>query len=152
MFYKWILPIIGLMLIGCLHHAPNFLDFGPDITTRTPSVAEVQRCRAEMYINPDLEIVPEGCKLTSGIDAAIWFRFVAKTNNLAKVFRKDKVDTTKFTTSNDLTGSGLPSWWDVNSKKLAGGQVALPNVRFMNVGYVNNKNGTLTVYVMWHET
>jgi hypothetical protein len=41
---------------------------------------------------------------------------------------------------------------DVNSKKLAGGQVALPNVRFMNVGYVNNKNGTLTVYVMWHET
>ncbi len=41
-------------------------------------------------------------------------------------------------------------WWDVKGKKLLGGQVELPNTRFMNVGVEKNDDGYL-VYIMWHE-
>ena len=41
-------------------------------------------------------------------------------------------------------------WWDVKGKNLLGGQVELPNVRFMNVGVEQTENGYM-IYVMWHE-
>ena len=62
------------------------------------------------------------------------------------------MDTTKFKPKFTLDSNALPSWWDVSAKPLTGGQVALPNARFMNVGYSGNDDGSLTVYIMWHET
>ncbi|MGB8703242.1 MAG: hypothetical protein WCD18_27815 [Thermosynechococcaceae cyanobacterium] len=138
--------------MGCPNVGRDILDFGPNIETKAPSATDVKRCRAEMYLQSDVEIIPEGYKLISGIDDAIWFRFIAKTTNIADVFMKDKVNTSKFTTNHKFYGDTLPDWWDIESKVLTGGEISLPNARFMNVGYVNNQDGTLTVYVIWHET
>ena len=105
-----------------------------------------------MYINADVKITPEGFKLTSGIDDAIWFRFLAHADDIADVFSTEFVDASKFQQGYTFASASMPSWWDVAQKSLTGGQVSLPNARFMNVGYVDNGDGTLTVYVMWHET
>lgn len=139
------LLFLPLLLSGCL-------DFGPNVTTTTPSASDVSRCRAEMYIDPDVKIQPKGFKLTSGIDDAIWFKFNAETPNITNVFRDDVVDSSLFRKGFTLHSDSLPSWWDVSLQSLTGGQVSLPNARFMNVGYFDNGDGTLTVYIMWHET
>ena len=88
------------------------------------------------------------------IDGAIWFRFLAHTGDIADVFAPEtvEVEVSNFRSGYEFASSSMPSWWDVAQKPLTGGQVSLPNARFMNVGFVDNDDGTLTVYVMWHET
>ena len=128
------------------------LKFGPDVSTTTPTSADVARCRTEMYIDPDIHIRPQGFKLTSGIDDSIWFKFVAETSDITDVFAVHVVDTSSFTKKFALRSDSTTSWWDVPAHSLTGGQVSLPNARFMNVGYRDNADDTLTVYIMWHET
>jgi hypothetical protein len=140
------------LLLLCLVASSGCLEFGRDVTTVTPSAQDVSRCRTEMYIKADAEITPEGFKLTSGIDDAIWFRFLAHTGDIVDVFETGTVDVSKFRPGFTFTDASAPSWWDVAKKPLTGGQISLPNARFMNVGFVDNEDGTLTVYVMWHET
>ena len=43
------------------------------------------------------------------------------------------------------------AWWDVEGKDLLGGQVALPNARFMTVG-AEKVEGGYVIYVIWNET
>ena len=42
-------------------------------------------------------------------------------------------------------------WWDVEGKELVGGEISLPNARFMNLGAEKIEGGYI-VYIMWHET
>jgi hypothetical protein len=122
-----LLLVLLIVLTGCLDF------FGPDITTTTPSAGDVSRCRAEMYLDSNIEIQPEGFKLTSGIDDAIWFRFVAKTDQIAAVFRKDTVDTSKFAPGFKHDDYAMPSWWDASTKSLVGGRVSLPNAQMLAI-------------------
>ena len=140
------------LLLPCLVVSSGCLEFGRDVTTVAPSAQDVIRCRTEMYIKADAKITPEGFKLTSGIDDAIWFRFLAHTGDIADVFETETVDASKFRSGFKFADVSAPSWWDVAKKPLTGGQVSLPKARFMNVGFVDNEDGTLTVYVRWHET
>ena len=43
-----------------------------------------------------------------------------------------------------------PEWWDVNDKKLIGGNVELPGMRYMDVGIERSNEGYL-VYIRWYE-
>jgi len=138
--------ILLLSLNGCI-------DFGEDIETEKPNENQVNRCFAEMYLNPSMELKPLGFKLEgSGIDDAIWFKFKTNTTNLSQVFDTTVVDVTKFkenfTFLSQLTGL---KWWDVKDKNLLGGQIALPNARYMNVG-IEKINSGYIIYIMWHET
>jgi len=147
MIYKHLfLLLITISFTGCL-------DFGNNEETTSPTEAQVERCRAEMYLNPSMKITPLGFKLEgSGIDDAIWFKFETDITDLHQIFDSNIVDSYKF--ENDYTSiyevNGL-DWWDVKEKKLIGGQVELPNVRFMNVGIEKKEKGYV-VYIMWHET
>jgi len=147
MNYKHLfLLLITISFTGCL-------DFGNNEETTSPTEVQVERCRAEMYINPSIEITTLGFKLEgSGIDDAIWFKFETNIMDLHQIFDSNIVDTYKF--ENNYTSlyevNGL-EWWDVKGKKLIGGQVELPNVRFMNVGIEKKEKGYV-VYIMWHET
>ncbi|MFT5524650.1 MAG: hypothetical protein ACI9HK_002612 [Pirellulaceae bacterium] len=125
---------------------------GNDVTTTTPSQEYVARCRAEMYIRDDVDIHPKGFKLITGMDDAIWFKFVTKAENILDVFDDEKVDTSKFSSGFKIDNASMPTWWDVNGRKLLGGQIQLPQGRAMNVGSLKNGDETLTVYVMWFET
>ncbi len=137
--------MLVFMLTGCL-------DFGNDEETTTPTEAQLSRCRAEMYLNPSMKITPLGYKLEgSGIDDVIWFKFKIDVLDLQEIFDGKVVDTSKFKEGFTLIHEMRElKWWDVQSKNLFGGQVELPNVKFMNVGIEKNDEGYV-VYIMWHE-
>ena len=140
-----LLPIFSLMLTGCLN-------FGKDEETTSPTKDQVSRCRSEMYLNPSMKITPLGFKLGgSGIDDAIWFKFKTDISDLHEIFDGSVVDASRFKDGFTFTHEmDKLKWWDVKGKKLLGGQVELPNVRFMNVGVEKNNEGYV-VYIMWHE-
>lgn len=80
------------------------------------------------------------------------FKFKAEPASLSEIFDGKVVDTSKF--ENDymfLHEMKNLKWWDVNGRKLLGGQVSLPNARFMNVGVKKTEAGYV-IYLMWHET
>ncbi|MFT5836609.1 MAG: hypothetical protein ACI9ZV_000105 [Candidatus Azotimanducaceae bacterium] len=134
-----------ISITGCL-------DFGNDEETTSPTKAQIDRCRHEMYLNPSIRMTPLGFKLEgSGIDDAIWLKFKTDVLNLQKIFDDKVVDATKFKEDFTLISemSGL-KWWDVQGKNLLGGQVELPNARFMHVGVEKNYEN-FVVYIMWHE-
>ena len=137
--------VVTLFFSGCL-------EFGNDEETTSPTKEQVDRCRSEMYLNPSMQITPLGYKLEgSGIDDAIWFKFRTDVSEVKELFDIKVVDTSKFHTGfsfiHDMTKL---KWWDVKNNELLGGQVELPNVRFMNVGIEKNNEG-FVVYIMWHE-
>ena len=140
-----VVPVFSLMSAGCLN-------FGKDEETTSPTEAQVSRCRSEMYLNPSMKITPLGFKLEgSGIDDAIWFKFKTDISNVREIFDSEVVDTSTFKDgfafANDMDEL---KWWDAKGKRLLGGQVELPNVRFMNVGIEEDGDGYV-VYIMWHE-
>jgi hypothetical protein len=143
-----------LRIVGALAATAGMtacLSFGPNAATTTPTAEQVARCRAEMYLAPDLKLAPKGFKLIQGIDAAIWFKFVTPRQPFAQIFRAEIVDTARFKVLGGMADSHAPSWWDVNGKRLVGGSVSLPNVRSMWVA-IEEGDEQLTVYVSWHET
>ncbi|MBE9140997.1 hypothetical protein IQ254_27995 [Nodosilinea sp. LEGE 07088] len=129
------------------------MNFGKDEETTTPTEAQLSRCQVEMYLNPSINIVPLGYKLEgSGIDDAIWFKFETDASSLQEIFDRNVVDTSTFKNGFVLTdGINASKWWDVENKEVLGGQVELPNARFMNIGIEKNDDG-YQVYIMWHET
>ena len=144
-FLTLLLPALSVVVTGCLK-------YGDDVETTSPTEAQVARCRAEMCLNPALNVTPLGFKLEgSGIDDAIWFKFSTDASNVDQIFDMNAVDTAKFKDGfNFAHKMDALTWWDVNSKALLGAQVELPNARFMNVGIVRTDAGYL-VYIMWHE-
>lgn len=136
---------LTLFISGCL-------DFGNDEETTSPNKAQIERCRSEMYLNPSMQITPLGYKLEgSGIDDAIWFKFKTNISDVNNIFDSKVVDTATFKAGFIFVHEMKElKWWDVKNKNLLGGQVELPDVRFMNVGIEKNDDGYV-VYIMWHE-
>jgi hypothetical protein len=136
--------ILSVILSGCFK-------IGQDEETTSPTKTQISRCFSEMCLNPDLKIIPLGYRLKSGIDAAIWFKFETGAD-ISEIFDSTIVDTTKFSQNylflNEIEGR---KWWDATGKSLLGGQVQLPNARFMEVGIEKTDNGFI-VYIMWLET
>lgn len=144
-------------LAGCSF---DFTDPNADVTTTSPTIAQVTYCRDVMYINPELEIDPVGYSIETGMDDVIRFKFIAKTDDPSILFDPSRVDTKKF--ADDFTLSTLnpqapETWWDLSSQKLTGANFTVPppdskGARGLNIAYAKNDDGTLTVYVLWYET
>jgi hypothetical protein len=146
-----------LALAGC---QGDFLGYAGDVSTTNPTKEQVAYCRDVMYINAELEIEPLGYCLQPGMDDVIRFKFIAKTDDPAELFDASQVDSTKFSADfsvSALQPQAVEAWWDVSAQTLTGASFSVPppgsaGTRGLNVGYVENDDGTLTVYVLWHET
>lgn len=113
-----------------------------------------------MYINPELEIRPLGFHHQPGRDDVIRFKFAAMTDDPSELFDSSQVDHSAF--SRDfgvyaLDPKASDPWWDLAGGDLAGGNFSAPPPHStgscgLNIGYTEEANGTLTVYVLWHET
>ena len=131
-----------------------------DYSTTTPTKEQIQYCREVMYLNPDVEITPLGFFLQPGMDDTIRFKFIAQTNDPSKLFDGTHVDSTQFKTDFHvyaLQPDAPEKWWDVSAQSLTGENFSVPppnstGTRGLNIGYIKNADGTLTVYVLWHET
>ena len=108
--------------------------------------------RDMMCIRNGLVVKDDHLRYSPGIDAAMWSRFSVKVNGIDEVFDGSMVDTSEFSQDgyeirvdwiNDV-------WWDVDSQQLIGGEVQVEG-NWMRVGYVDNGDGTLTVYIFWFE-
>ena len=142
-----VLAAVLFTTIACLD-----FEFGNDEETTMPTESQVNRCRVEMYLKDTANITALGYKLEgSGIDDVIWFKFHADAKNLAQVFDTSIVDITQFEENSKVMGLKDVEWWDVDGKNLFGGQVALPNARFMTVG-AEKVEGGYVIYVVWNET
>jgi len=62
-----------------------------------------------MFLDPEIEIRPEGFKLTTGLDDAIWFKFTVNTNQINDVFLPDIVDTSQFEGGYFFSSDDLPA-------------------------------------------
>ena len=143
---SYIAVLCAVVLSGCS------LQFGADEVTTQPTEAQLARCRSEMYLQTNLVFQAHGMKLLgSGIDDAIWLKFSCEVTDPALIFQANVVDTSKFRKGFKLSPYKDLPWWDVEGRNLSGGQVALPNARFMNVG-IDTTGTHSVVYIMWHET
>lgn len=147
---KTIIITIGLLFLISLS---GCLEYGDDEETTTPNPEQVNRCIAKMRLNPSIKMTPLGFKFDqSFLDNGIWFKFKTDTTDLSQVFDTTKVDVTKFKKDFDLLYPMKGSkWWDIKNKSFLGGQIALPNGRFMNIGIETLDDGYM-IYIMWHET
>ncbi|MBN2340477.1 MAG: hypothetical protein JXX29_12595 [Deltaproteobacteria bacterium] len=146
-----ILPIVPVLFLMLLFSSAC-LSFGKDEETTSPTPAQISRCVAEMYINPQIEIQPLGLKiLGSGIDDAIWFKF--ETNApVSDMFKPDVVESSLFRHRNNSfnNGKGI-KWWDIPKAGISSDQIALPNARYMTV-FIKNNGKRRIVYIFWNET
>ncbi len=141
-----------LVLVPMLILVHGCLDFGDDFETTSPTEQQVSGCRKAMYINTSVNITPLGLYYAgSGIDAAVWYKFRTDTVDVLQIFDTSVVDAAKFQNGFTLNTKKNVKWWDVKNKDLLGGQVPLPNAKYMNVGIEKIEEG-YTVYIMWFET
>lgn len=111
--------------------------------------------RDKMYLRRDLSIREQNLWYSPGMDAVMWCRITVEAKNIDDVFELARVDTSEFIEVGYKIRHATPiffPWWDADKQRLVGGDVEVdPNKAFMRVGYIDNGDGTLTVYIYWFE-
>ncbi|MCA8992809.1 MAG: hypothetical protein KDA69_08045 [Planctomycetaceae bacterium] len=108
--------------------------------------------RDTMCIREDLVVRESQLRYSPGFDAAMWCKFTAEAGDIGEVFDESRVDTAEFSGEDYKFRVDWikDAWWDVETVHLKGGDVEV-NGSFMRVGYLDNGDGTLTVYIFWFE-
>lgn len=141
-----LLSIAGLVQTGCSNV------FDAEFATSSPSAEHVAFCQEIMYLDPSVRIDAEGFQHIDWMDDLVRVKFVAHTDDISKLFLNPPVDASIMKPNFKLDNHGQYRWWDPSSQSLTGAEYELPNVKFMEVGYFDNNDGTLTVYIQWFET
>ena len=82
------------------------------------------------------------------------FKFIAETQDPTRIFDRARVDPAEFRAGFDFPeGEEMhhEAWWDISSRPMTGGFFPAPYGRTLVIGYVENENGTFTVYAWRHE-
>lgn len=106
-----------------------------------------------MALRSGLVVSDEHLRYSPGFDGIMWCRFTVEAKGLDEVFDTSQVNVSGLNEAGCQVGRtpiGDP-WWDVKDKKLVGGSVELRHDETLDVGYVDNGDGTLTVYIYWFE-
>lgn len=109
--------------------------------------------RDKLGLRGDLVIKDANLSYSPGMDAVMWCRITVEAKSIDDVFDSARVDTSEFSRAGFEFRHATPitnQWWDVDERDLVGGEVEVGKA-FMRVAYVNNGNGTLTVYIFWFE-
>lgn len=108
--------------------------------------------REIMCLRPELGVSDDHLRYEPGMDAAMWSKFTVRVKGIDEVFDTSRVDTSEFTQAGyDFNVDWIDDdWWDANKRMLIGGEDEVGG-DFMRVGYVDNGDGTLTIYVFWFE-
>ena len=109
--------------------------------------------RDMMALRSGLEVRDEHLRYSPGIDGIMWCRFTVEAKGLDEVFDPSQVDVSEFKEPGFQVGRTPigDRWWDVKDKKLTGGSVEVRHDETLDVGYVDNGDGTLTIYIYWFE-
>lgn len=143
--------------LGCLIAAASFLLLAVVLVVGglffvKTKLSDFDSHRNKMGIRSDFVPLEENLWYAPGFDAAMWCKLTVEAGGLEVVFDTAKVDTSQ------LGEEGYEfrvdwiddDWWDAESRQLTGGEVEISG-NPMRVGYVDNGDGTLTVYIFWFE-
>lgn len=155
MFMRFVPLVMIVVLLGCGgsdKNAPQNTNSqtasSSSADTTKVSQQDLDTARATFHIRPDLQIEAKGYDVSkvTETDTMTFFKFVANTDKIKNVFTAD-IDTTKFHPGHMLLDHPRLGWWDVIEKEFDGGTAEVNGSR-ISIGYKDNKDGTLTVYVM----
>ena len=108
-----------------------------------------------MHIDPDIEIAPVGYYYQEHfLDDEAAFKFTVQTDSISNIFNSDVIDSAKFVPRKSNTGLELNEgevWWDPNLHPLVGDDFNVKSDA-VNIGILDNDDGSFTVYVRWFET
>ena len=145
----------GCMVAVLLVFALMALAIGTVLYFLSLTFTSFESHRDKMYLRRDLIIKEQNLWYSPGMDAVMWCRITVEAKNINDVFDPNKVDTTEFTDVGYKIRHATPitdRWWDADARHLVGGEVEVDfNKAFMHVGFANNGDGTLTVYIFWFE-
>ena len=152
----WLFLLTITFQLGCDSFNPP-----PCTSTTNPTDEQIKYCRAVMYINPDVEITPLGhCHDIGFQDDVIHFKFKVIAKDTSSIFQPKFVSPDEMVQREPMTPPryGLvDQWWDAADHLLYGGDFTVPDPktqgnRGLNIGVVENSDGSFTVYSSWHET
>lgn len=154
MFKRFVPLLVVVTLAGCggsdktASPANSSMTSSSSTDTSKVSQKDLDAAREKFRLHKDLQIEPKGYafhQLTADVSGT-FFKFIAKTDKIENVFVPG-TDLSKFHKNFFLMDSPRDPWFDVRGKELPGGNVKLSNNEEMSVLYVDNKDGTLTVYI-----
>lgn len=108
-------------------------------------------CRRLMMLQPDIEVEPIGYKFVSHMDPSLYFKFRAQAASIDQVFLAE-AQTKAFKPGFALKGHANTAWWDPEAQPLVGGEIEVPDRRYLLIGYFGEGNGWFTVYAYWLDT
>ncbi len=109
--------------------------------------------RGRLCVREGISVSDEKLRFSPGMDSVIYCRFTVVASSIEEVFDENKVDADQF---NDEDYQGLKvewienDWWDIERSPLTGGEVEI-NGDWLRVGFRDNGDGTLTVYIFWFQ-
>lgn len=107
---------------------------------------------SKMCLQDDLDIRESDLWFSPGMDSVMWCRLVVKADSIDDVFDHRRLGTVELDET-DVQPSAIadPGWWDVADYTLTGGDLELaPNQEYMEVGYADQGDGTLIVFLLWY--
>lgn len=131
--------LVCLLLCGGLYFAYRYENSFP-------------KRRAQMCIRDDVEVEDTHFVYSPGYDYVMWSKFTARVDKIEDVFDSARVDAAEFETGFKITRQGIMNyWWDPADHQLSGGHFQVSNDEFMDIGYIDNGDGTFTVYIYLFE-
>ena len=121
-----------------------FLCGGLYLAYRT--VFSFENYRAQMCIRKDLAVEDPHFVYSPGYDYIMWSKFDVRVDNIDKVFDAARIDVSKLREGYKMR-SLTDKWWDAGDHELSGASFEVSDDETMDVGYFDNGDGTLTVYI-----
>ena len=142
----------GCLIAGIIVGVAAILGIAGIVYFVNRQLSDFDSRREIMCLRPELVVSDEHLRYEPGMDAAMWSKFTVRVKGIDEVFDTSRVDTSEFTQAGyDFNVDWIDDdWWDANKRMLIGGEDEVGG-DFMRVGYVDNGDGTLTIYVFWFE-
>ena len=107
--------------------------------------------RAQMCIRNDVAVEDAHFVYSPGFDYIMWSKFKARVDSIDEVFDA-RVDPTEFSEGFEINVSWIKNyWWDPGDHELSGAHFQVSGDEYMDIGYVDNGDGTFTVYIYLFE-
>ena len=142
----------GCLIAGAIVGVVAILGIAGIVYFVNRQLSDFDSRREIMCLRPELVVSDEHLRYEPGMDAAMWSKFTVRVKGIDEVFDTSRVDTSKFTQAGyDFNVDWIDDdCWDANKRSLIGGEDEVGG-DFMRVGYVDNGDGTLTIYIFWFE-
>ena len=147
----------GRSFIGCLLGACLALTLlllllcgGAYFAYRT--INSFENRRDQLCVRSEVEVEQARLEYSPGFDYIIWSKFTVRADSMDEVFDPSRVDPAEFREGFEINIPGMMNpWWDVEDHELSGAEFQVSEDEFMRVGYVDNGDGTFTVYIYLFE-